>query len=92
MFPGGLERGFAGLLLWQAAFLNVLLAFFNLIPVPPLDGGNVIGGLLPERTADAYDRIVRPWGFVILYAVLLSGVFARFIVPPAMELTWSLLP
>jgi Zn-dependent protease len=91
-FPGGLERSFAGLLLFQGVFLNVLLALFNLIPVPPLDGGNVIGGLLPERMAVAYDRLVRPWGFLILYAVLLSGLFTRFIVPPAFDVTWMLLP
>lgn len=91
-FPEGLERSFVGLLLFQGVFLNVLLALFNLIPVPPLDGGNVIGGLLPERMAVAYDRLVRPWGFLILYAVLLSGLFTRFIVPPAFDVTWMLLP
>ena len=92
MFPGGLEQGFAGILILQAVFLNILLALFNLIPVPPLDGGNVLGGLLPEQVATAYDRVIRPWGFLILYAILLSGLFARFIVPPAFELTWMLLP
>jgi Zn-dependent protease len=94
MFPGGvnLESGFAGMLLAQGIFLNVLLALFNLIPVPPLDGGNVIGGLLPERVADAYDRLVRPWGFLVLYAILLSGLFAAVIVPPAIHLTRILLP
>ncbi len=92
MFPGGLEDSFAALLLLQGIFLNVLLALFNLIPVPPLDGGNVIGGLLPERVADAYDRLIRPWGFLILYAILLSGLFSRLIVPPARALTWMLLP
>lgn len=92
LFPSGLQQGFAGMLILQATFLNLLLALFNLIPVPPLDGGNVIGGLLPERVASAYDRMIRPWGFLILYAVLLSGLFARFVVPPAIELTWMLLP
>ena len=91
LYPGGLEAGFAGELLLSAVFMNVLLALFNLIPVPPLDGGNVIGGLLPEHAASAYDRLVRPWGFLILYAVLLSGLFARFIVPPAQDLTRILL-
>jgi Zn-dependent protease len=92
VFPDGLERGFAGLLLLQGVFLNILLALFNLLPVPPLDGGNVIGGLLPEHVASAYDRLVRPWGFLILYAVLLTGLFSRVIVPPAIAFTWMLLP
>ena len=92
MFPGGLEQGIAAELLLWGVFLNVLLALFNLLPVPPLDGGNVIGGLLPEHVARAYDRVVRPWGFLILYAILLTGLFSRLIVPPALALTRTLLP
>ncbi len=92
MFPGGIEESFAGLLLLQGVFLNVMLALFNLLPVPPLDGGNVLGGLLPERVAASYDRLVRPWGFLILYAILLSGLFRKIIVPPAVYLTRMLLP
>jgi Zn-dependent protease len=60
--------------------VNVLLAVFNMIPVPPLDGGNVLGGLLPYRLAVEYDRL-RPYGILILYVLMLTGALGRFIEP-----------
>jgi Zn-dependent protease len=70
--------------------LNVLLAVFNMIPVPPLDGGNVLGGLLPYRLAAEYDRL-RPWGIVILYALMLSGALSVVVWPVARAIVlWML--
>lgn len=70
------------LLLSGAIRLNVLLAVFNMIPIPPLDGGNVIGGLLPRRFAFAFDA-VRPYGFMLLYVLMLSGRLGSIIGPPS---------
>ena len=53
--------------------INVLLAVFNMIPVPPLDGGNVAIGVLPAPLANAVARL-RPWGFLVLYGLMFSGV------------------
>ena len=60
--------------------LNVFLAVFNLIPVPPLDGGNILAGVVPESAARILDQL-RPFGIFVLYALLLSGVLVWIAAP-----------
>ena len=61
--------------------LNVFLAFFNLVPIPPLDGGRVMVGLLPPRQAVAYSKI-EPYGFMIVIALMYFGILERFLFYP----------
>jgi Zn-dependent protease len=83
-------EGLAGALLETAVRINVLLAVFNMVPVPPLDGGNVLAGLLRGPMADTFDRL-RPYGFLILYALMFTGVLYTLISPPAgLLLSWLL--
>jgi Zn-dependent protease len=61
--------------------LNLLLAVFNMLPIPPLDGGNVLSGLLPVNLAMRFDRI-RPYGFLLLYALMFTNGFQYFVLQP----------
>ncbi len=67
--------------LFLALQMNIGLAVFNMIPVPPLDGGNVLAGLLRGSASDLFDRL-RPYGFLILYVLMFSGILWALVLPP----------
>ena len=74
----------------DAVLLNCTLAVFNLLPIPPLDGGNVATGVLPLPLARAVAQI-RPYGFFILYGLMFLGVLRDYVFPIAYRITdWLL--
>jgi len=70
--------------------VNVVMFVFNLFPLPPLDGGRVLVGLLPYKQAALVSRI-EPWGFFIVMALVLAGVVSTYWLLPLMGLTYDLI-
>lgn len=64
----------------EGIFINLLLAFFNLVPIPPLDGSRIIFGLLPDKFAFKYAKL-EPYGMIIVFVFLYLGVFRRIVLP-----------
>jgi len=67
--PGSL----GGAVLFYGTAINLFLTFFNLIPIPPLDGSRILSGLLPEHLSYRLSQI-EPFGFIILVVLLMGGV------------------
>ena len=69
--------------------INIFLALFNLLPIPPFDGSHIVEGLLPPRAAVVYDRL-RPFGFPLVFILLIGlpylipgfDLVSRIVLPP----------
>jgi Zn-dependent protease len=78
------RAGFSNLLspiiqiLYLTVVINIILAIFNMIPIPPLDGSGVIMGLISEEAAQKYEQI-RPYGFFILIILIMTGFIGRIL-------------
>ncbi len=68
--------------------VNLVMFAFNLFPLPPLDGGRIMVGLLPYRLAEPFSRI-EPWGFYIVMGLVVSGIVADWWMRPLMSYTLS---
>ena len=78
--------GSTGLFLYYLAQINIMLASFNLIPIPPLDGSKILMGFMSERLQYAFSRL-EPFGFFIIIGLLYLGALN----PVIQFFRWSIL-
>jgi Zn-dependent protease len=70
--------------------VNVIMFVFNLFPLPPLDGGRILVGLLPWKQAELVSR-VEPYGFFIVMGLVITGIASAIWMRPLMSLTYGLI-
>ena len=83
------ERFFLGMCI-AGVNVNLVMFAFNLFPLPPLDGGRILVGLLPWKQAVTVSRI-EPWGFFIVMALVISGIVGTLWLGPLMALSSGLI-
>ena len=91
LFQGaGVDEPFFIKMCQAGMLVNVVMFVFNLFPLPPLDGGRVLVGLLPYKQGALVSRI-EPWGFFVVMALVLTGVINSFWMKPLMSATYTFL-
>ena len=77
---GVIDVSIAGSVFTYLVQLNLVLMFFNLLPIPPLDGGSVLAWFLPPSLQSVVDFLEK-WGFLILIGLFLTGAFGLLMAP-----------
>ncbi|WP_029525728.1 site-2 protease family protein [Polaromonas glacialis] len=86
----GIEEPFFLKMAQAGILVNLVMWAFNLFPLPPLDGGRILVGLLPWKQAQLVSRI-EPWGFFIVMGLVLAGVVGTLWLRPLMTLGYGLI-
>jgi len=90
LLAGGVQERFFLAMCRAGVLTNLVMFAFNLFPLPPLDGGRILVGLLPMRQALLVSRI-EPWGFFVVMALVITGVVGNLWLQPLMAVTGGLI-
>lgn len=90
VFAAGVDEPFFLRMAQAGILVNLVIAVFNLLPIPPLDGGRVLVGLLPRGPAYQLSR-VEPFGFFIVLGLLVLGVLGSWWISPLVRASYTVL-
>ena len=90
LYALGIQERFLIEMCRAGILVNLVMFAFNLFPMPPLDGGRILVGLLPMRAAVAVSK-VEPWGFFIVMGLVLAGIVSNLWLRPLMQVTGGLI-
>ena len=87
----GVQEPFFVKMAQGGVLVNLVMWAFNLFPLPPLDGGRVLAGLLPNGPAQNFLARIEPYGFFIVMGLVLAGIVSRFWLMPLMSVGYEVL-
>ncbi len=84
LFHAGMQLGAGNVGFMKLAYygvsINIFLALFNLVPIPPLDGSHLLAALLPPQLARLYEQL-EPFGFILILALFYTGLLSLVLMP-----------
>jgi Zn-dependent protease len=91
LIAAGIDETFFIKMAQGGVLVNLVMWAFNLFPLPPLDGGRVLAGLLPNGPAQNFLARIEPFGFFIVMGLVIAGVVSTFWLRPLMDVGYSVI-
>ena len=91
LIAAGIDETFFIKMAQGGVLVNLVMWAFNLFPLPPLDGGRVLAGLLPNGPAQNFLARIEPFGFFIVMGLVIAGVVSTFWLRPLMDVGYTVI-